>query len=152
MVQDIKHRAKYTEDDIIEGIRLVKEEEFSVKTAAGHVNDVRLNIVPRMTLADRLRRANPSEKPTLGRPIELADEVEEALVKCLEWCAEFNFPMRKRGLQDLVQNYCVENNVKVGQRSPWHRLGGQLPAAVATPGQGEEADKYQAQPGEGQPC
>jgi hypothetical protein len=38
-------------------------------------------------------------------------QVEEALVSCLEVCAEFNFPMGKRKLQDLVQSYCVEQSV-----------------------------------------
>jgi hypothetical protein len=45
-------------------------------------------------------------------PQELPKVVEEALVRCLETCAEFNFPMRKKNLQDLVQAYCVENGIK----------------------------------------
>jgi hypothetical protein len=97
---------------MLEAIRLVKEDEFSVKTAAAYVNDRKLNAVPRMTLTDRLRKLDPDDQPTLGRPVELSAVVEEALVKCLEMCAEFNFPLKKRNLQDLVQNYCVENNVK----------------------------------------
>jgi hypothetical protein len=36
LLQDIKHRAKYTEEDMKEAIRLVKEEEYSVKVAAVH--------------------------------------------------------------------------------------------------------------------
>jgi hypothetical protein len=64
-----------------------------------------------MTLSDRVRAEDPAKVPTLGRPQELPRAVEEALVKCLEVCAEFNYPMRKRNLQDLVQNYCVENSV-----------------------------------------
>jgi hypothetical protein len=65
-----------------------------------------------MTLSDRLRRLDPTEKPSIGRPQELSKKVEEALVKCLQLCAEFQYPMRKRDLQDLVQSYCVEHNVK----------------------------------------
>jgi hypothetical protein len=38
--------------------------------------------------------------------------VEESLVKCLELCAEFNYPLSKKNLQDLVQSYCVEHNVQ----------------------------------------
>ncbi len=30
---------------------------------------------------------------------ELSKEVEEALVKCLEMCADFNYPMMRRDLQ-----------------------------------------------------
>jgi len=33
------------------------------------------------------------------------------LVKCLQMCAEFNFPMSKKKLQNLVQDHCVEYNV-----------------------------------------
>ena len=42
---------------------------------------------------------------------ELPRATELALVKCLEMCAEFNFPMGKKKLQNLVQDYCVEYNV-----------------------------------------
>ncbi len=47
--------------------------------------------------------------------------VEEALVKCLEMCADFNYPMGKKKLQNLVQSCCVENNVET--RWKGHRLG-----------------------------
>jgi hypothetical protein len=52
---------------------------------------------------------------------ELTPVVEEALVKCLEMCAEFNYPMRKRDLQDLVQSYCVEHEVTTRWKD--HRPG-----------------------------
>ncbi len=68
--------------------------------------------IRRMTLSDRLRSDMPTVKPALGRPQELPIVVEEALVQCLEICAEFNYPMRKKNLQDLVQSYCVENGIK----------------------------------------
>jgi hypothetical protein len=47
-----------------------------------------------MTLSDRLTTKKPSETLLLDRP----SEVEEAVVKCLEVCADFNYPMRKRQL------------------------------------------------------
>jgi hypothetical protein len=65
-----------------------------------------------MTLVDRLKREEPTKKPHIGRPQELSEEVEKALVKCLKMCSEFQYPMRKRDLQNLVQSYCVEHNVK----------------------------------------
>lgn len=43
---------------------------------------------------------------------ELSHEVEEALVKCLEMCSEFQYPLKRRDLQDLVQSYLVEHNIK----------------------------------------
>ncbi len=47
-----------------------------------------------MSLSDRLR-ALSSKTPKLGRLQELTLKTEEALVKCLEMCAEFNYPMKK---------------------------------------------------------
>jgi DDE superfamily endonuclease len=63
-----------------------------------------------MTLYDRLQR--PDVVPLLGRPQQLSPAVEEALVTCLEMCAEFQYPMKKRQLQDLVQSYCTEHDVQ----------------------------------------
>jgi hypothetical protein len=64
----IKFRDSYTEEDLQEAIRLVKEEDFSVAAAAIVLNDVKQNKVPRMTLSDRLKKDAPSVKPRLGRP------------------------------------------------------------------------------------
>lgn len=82
-----KRRATYTEEDVQEAMRLVREEEYSISSACLLVNAVKKNIVPRMTLSDRLKR--PDQRPPLGRPQELSPAVEEALVQCLEICAQF---------------------------------------------------------------
>jgi len=105
-----KRRDKYSEEDMLEAMRLVREEELSIKAASKYINSVKKNEVPRMTLSDRLKR--PGENTPLGRPQELSRDVEEALVQCLEMCAEFQYPLKKRDLQDLVQSYCVTNSVK----------------------------------------
>ena len=76
------------------------------------INDVKQNAVPRTTLSDRLRKEKPQKAPDMGRPIELSPEVEESLVTCLKMCAAFNYPMRKRDLQNLVQAYCTEHGVE----------------------------------------
>lgn len=104
-------RATYRPEDIQEAVRLVQLENFSIKRAAATINIRKVNAVPRMTLSDTLRRADPEKLPKLGRPVELSEEVERALVNCLIKCAEFNYPMRKRDLQDLVQAYCTEHCV-----------------------------------------
>jgi hypothetical protein len=64
-----------------------------------------------MTLSDRLSRKEPKEKPDRGKPPELSTGIEEGLVGCIEKCAESNYPMTKCQLQDLVQVYCVKNNI-----------------------------------------
>ena len=96
----------------MEAIRLVKEDGFSINKACSALNEVKVNLVPRMTLSDRLKKDNPTTKPPLGRPQELSEAVELALVKCLEMCAEFQYPMKRRDFQDLVQSYCVEHSIK----------------------------------------
>lgn len=88
---------------MVEAIRLCKEEDYSVKRAALLINNRKKSQVPRTTLSDRLRGENPRTKPALGRPTELSAKAEAALVKCLQMCAEFNYPMRKKDLQNLVQ-------------------------------------------------
>jgi hypothetical protein len=45
--KNILHRKNYTEEDLMEAVRLVKEEEMSIKAAADYLNDVKLNPVPR---------------------------------------------------------------------------------------------------------
>ena len=95
-----------------EAVRLVLEEDFTVSRAAVFLNGFKVNPVPRMTLQDRIKREDPTEEPKVGRPHGLSKEVEEALVKCLVMCAEFQYPMRKRDLMLLVQAYCNENSIE----------------------------------------
>jgi hypothetical protein len=63
-----KYRAKYTENDILEAIRLVREEDYSCARACEAINDKKLNPVPRMTLNDRLNKNLPTKQPSMGRP------------------------------------------------------------------------------------
>jgi hypothetical protein len=46
----------------------------------------------------------------VGRPQELSKVEKEALITFDH--SEFNYPMRKRDLQVLVQMYMVENNIE----------------------------------------
>ncbi len=107
----LKLRATYSEEDMLEAIRLVREEGMSIKAASRMTNQVKKQAVPRSTIQDRLLTKNPLGQPSLGRPVELPEEVEKALVKCLKMCGEFQYPMRPTDLQDLVQSYCISNDV-----------------------------------------
>jgi hypothetical protein len=60
----------------------------------------------------RLQKITPAKNLKLGRPQQLSIQEEEALVKCLELCAKYKYPMRKRDLQDLVQSYCMQHGLK----------------------------------------
>jgi hypothetical protein len=115
----INLRANYTEEDLAEAVRLVRMEGWSKKGAAAVINERKANIVPRMTLVDRLKLESPLATPKLGRPQVLSAGAEEGLVKCLEIAAEFNYPMSKRMLQDLVQDYVTEHQIPVPTK--WKR-------------------------------
>jgi hypothetical protein len=65
----LKHREKYREQDMLEAIRLVQQEDYSISRAALFINAVKENIVPRMSLSDRLRKGL-AKTPLLGRPQE----------------------------------------------------------------------------------
>jgi len=97
---------------MVEAVRLVLDEHYSIKRAALKINAVKRSEVPRMTLSNRLARANPRDQPNVGRLLELEKEVEAALVKALKMCADFQLPMRKSDVQLLVQAYCTENGVQ----------------------------------------
>jgi len=89
----------------------VREEGKSIKFAAEHTNDIKKNRVPRTTLNDRLLSNTPGDVPKLGRPTELTAAAENAIVRCLRMCAQFQYPMRKSDLQSLVQSYVVQNSI-----------------------------------------
>ena len=99
----MKIRAGYSEEDMAEAVRLVVEEQMTIKAASLYTNEVKCKPVPRMTLSDRLRKKEPTKHPNLGRPHELDREAEEALVKCLEMCSSFNYPMKRGELRLLIQ-------------------------------------------------
>ncbi len=68
--RQVRERANYTEQDMLEALRLCQVEGFAKKTAAKHLNEVKLREVPVQTLRDRLERADPLATPQLGRPQE----------------------------------------------------------------------------------
>ncbi|MBM3939120.1 MAG: hypothetical protein FJ333_10790 [Sphingomonadales bacterium] len=92
-------------------MRLVREENYSIKKASLEVNEVKKNIVPRTTLNDRILANEPLLIPALGRPPEISKEVEASIVKCLKMCASYQYPMRKSDVQSLVQRYIISNSI-----------------------------------------
>lgn len=66
----VRERATYTEVDMVEAVRLVREDGYAKKTAALATNSVKLHVVPVQTLRDRLDRPDPTAMPVLGRPQE----------------------------------------------------------------------------------
>jgi hypothetical protein len=91
-----RHRESCTQEDMM-AICLVKFEDHSIAQASLVINRVKKNVMPRMTLSDRLK--DPKEEPMLSRPQELPRAVEEALLECLIMCSEFHYPMKKSDLE-----------------------------------------------------
>jgi hypothetical protein len=56
-------------------VRLIREQEFSVKKAMAYISDAKQNPVPRMTWMNRLARILPTAKPQMGRPMQLSKDV-----------------------------------------------------------------------------
>jgi hypothetical protein len=80
-------------------VRLVRDEGWCVVAAAKEAE------VPRMTLSDRLKNyEDPTKLPAVGRPQELTRAEEEAIVKCLVMCAEFQYPMQCCGSGSGIQD------------------------------------------------
>jgi hypothetical protein len=60
---------------MLEAVRLIREQEFSVKKAMAYISDAKQNPVPRMTWMNRLARILPTAKPQMGRPMQLSKDV-----------------------------------------------------------------------------
>jgi hypothetical protein len=65
----LKQREKYREQDMLEAIRLVQQEDYSISRAALFIKAVKENVVPRMSLSDCLPKGLV-KTPLLGRPQE----------------------------------------------------------------------------------
>jgi hypothetical protein len=59
--------------------------------------------VPRITLVDKLRGTHKSGQ--IGRPTVLSKVEEEVLVEMIQLMGEYNYPLTKRHLKDMVKNY-----------------------------------------------
>jgi hypothetical protein len=82
---------------------LVRDENCPVSRAA------KICGVPRVTLIDNLKGTHKTGAP--GRPIVLSEEEERALVEVLVQMSEFNYPVTKRHVCDMVKNYLDKNRV-----------------------------------------
>ena len=90
-------RSRYTPEDLQNAADLIEKEGWSLAQAAKECN------VPRITLHDRMKGTHQSGR--VGRPTVLSKVEEEVLVEMLKLLAEFNYPVSKRGLKDLVKVY-----------------------------------------------
>jgi transposase-like protein len=91
------YRSRYTPEDMQEAVDLVKNEGYSVARAAVACN------VPRITLLDRLKGNHKTGMS--GRPTVLSEVEEDVLVEILVLMGEYNYPLTKRHLSDMVKNY-----------------------------------------------
>jgi hypothetical protein len=94
---------------MVEAVRLVTEEGYSIAKAAKAINSAMKNGVPRITLNDHTIIDKPlsCQKASGAQP-----SCGEGYCQCLIMCSEFQYPMRKRDVQWLVQSNCIEHNAE----------------------------------------
>jgi hypothetical protein len=67
-MRNIKYPMTYTEQDILEAVRLVMKEQCSCASTCQVINDKKLNPVPRMTLNNYLQKNNPNKAMYVDSP------------------------------------------------------------------------------------
>jgi hypothetical protein len=91
-----KYRANYTAADMDRAISMVQEDDYSVARAAEICG------VPRITLLNKIHGTHTKE---VGRPNVLSEAEETALVEVCVQMGQFNYPLTKRHLSEMVKNY-----------------------------------------------
>jgi len=102
-VRKDNYRSKYTPEDLQAAFELVSD-GWSVAGAAREVG------VPRVTLLNKIRGTHKTG--VIGRPPALSLVEERSLVDMLVLMGDYNFPVSKRYLRDLVKNYLDEKRVE----------------------------------------
>ena len=95
-----KRDQKWTEEDMINAIRLVQSGETSQYKAANMFS------IPRQTLNDRLHK-NVSRN--VGRPCRLSQEEEKEIVDTCLLFSEWGFGIGKKEVIGVVADYCKAN-------------------------------------------
>jgi hypothetical protein len=91
------YRSRYTPDDMLAAVDKVKNEGWTASRAARHFG------VPRITLLDNV---NGNHKTgVIGRPTVLSKLEEEVLVSRIVLFGQYNYPVSKRHLRDMVKGY-----------------------------------------------
>lgn len=85
MTDTSKKRRQYTATDVRTGVKLVREQNFTIYAASKATG------VPWSTLKDYLNRVNPEEMPKLGRPFALSSEMEQKILNHIINVQELGF-------------------------------------------------------------
>jgi transposase-like protein len=91
------YRSKYTPEDMVAAVEKVTNEGWTVARAA------REHGVPRVTLLDNVKGTHKTGAP--GRPTVLSKCEEEVLVSRIVLFGQYNYPVSKRHLRDMVKAY-----------------------------------------------
>jgi hypothetical protein len=91
------YRSTYSKEDLEAAYCRVTEEGWTAARAAREYG------VPRITLMDRLSGRHKTGQ--IGRPTALSQCEEQVLVDLLILMGEFNYPVSKRHLRDMVKGY-----------------------------------------------
>jgi hypothetical protein len=90
-------RSRYTDEDMQLAFEKVQSEGWSVARAAREIG------VPRVTLLNKIHGLHKTGE--VGRPTSLTKMEERVLVDLLILMGDYNYPITKRHLQDMVKGY-----------------------------------------------
>ena len=90
------YRSKYTEETFLKALKAVKDKRMSLRDAQKEYG------VPKTTLIDRLAGRRGDK---LGRSTVLSKEEVEFLVERILVMGEWGFPLAKRDLTQIVEDY-----------------------------------------------
>lgn len=90
------YRCRYSKEDMVAALKVVSEKKMGIRQAAKEFK------VPKSTLSDL---ASGATKVNLGRPTVLSEEEELVIVERLILLSSWGFPLSKRNLCVLIQEY-----------------------------------------------
>jgi hypothetical protein len=91
------YRTRYTPEDMLAAVDKVKNEGWTAARAAREFG------IPRITLVDNVKGTHKTG--VIGRPTVLSKCEEEVLVSRIVLFGQYNYPVSKRHLRDMVKAY-----------------------------------------------
>jgi hypothetical protein len=91
------YRTKYTPEDLQAAVSKIKDDGWTATRAAREYG------VPRVTLLDNVKGTHKTG--VIGRPTVLSKLEEEVLVSRIVLFGQYNYPVSKRHLRDMVKAY-----------------------------------------------
>jgi hypothetical protein len=91
------YRSRYTQEDLLAAVSKIKNEGWTASRASVEYG------VPRVTLIDNIKGNHKTG--VIGKPTVLSKVEEEVLVSRIVLFGQYNYPISKRQLRDMVKAY-----------------------------------------------